>query len=64
MGKKMITKKKKKEMCVENATYDTKIQKVILKIFEEKLNIKEISKNKTNFQTYSSSKLIPCLNHI
>ena len=51
-------------MCVENTTCDTEIQKVIPKIFEEKLNIKEISKNKTNFQTYSPSKLIPCLNHI
>ena len=40
-------------MCVENTTCDTEIQKVIPKIFEEKLNIKEISKNKTNFQTYS-----------
>ena len=34
-------------MCVENATYDTKILKLVLKVFEKKLNIKEISKNKT-----------------
>ena len=35
-----------KKMCVENAICDIKIYKVILKIFEEKPNIKEISKNK------------------
>ena len=34
-------------MCVENTTCDTKILKVILKILEENLDIKEISKNKT-----------------
>ena len=36
-----------RKVCVEYATCDTKIWKVILKVFEEKLNIKEISKNKT-----------------
>ena len=35
-----------KKMCAENATFDTKL-KSNTEMFEEKLNIKEIRKNKT-----------------
>ena len=41
-----------RKMCVENATCDTKIRKIILKAFEEKLNIKEISNNKRKIITF------------
>ena len=35
------------KVCLENVTCKTKIEKVILKVFEEKLSIRKISKNET-----------------